>query len=90
MDSQHNMRIALELARTATGQTSPNHSANGIGIGLLRAAGIEVVTSTLQAEQLKQAFFQFNKDGTPYVTLKAAATLDGRLSTQIGDSKWIS
>jgi hypothetical protein len=92
MDPQHYMRIALELARTAQGQTSLNPSVNGTGIGLLRAAGIKVITSTLQkeAEQLKQAFFHFIRYGTPYVTLKAAATLDGRLSTQHGDSKWIT
>ena len=64
----------------------------GTGIGLLKAAGIEVITGILQeeAEQLNQAFFHFIRYGKPYVTLKAAATLDGRLSTQNGDSKWIT
>ena len=67
-------------------------SVNGKGIELLKAAGIEVITGILQeeAEQLNRAFFHFVKHGKPYVTLKAAATLDGRLSTQTGDSKWIT
>lgn len=92
MDPKHYMSLALELARSAQGQTSPNPSVNGTGIGLIRAAGIEFITSTLQgkAEQLNQAFFHFSKYGTQYVTLEAAATLDGVLSTQNGDSKWIT
>ena len=67
-------------------------SVNGKGIELLKAAGIEVFTGILkqEAEQLNRAFFHFIKHGKPYVTLKAASTLDGRLSTQTGDSKWIT
>lgn len=57
-----------------------------MGIGLLKVAEIEVATGILQeeAEQLNQAFFHFINYGKPYVTLKAAATLDGCLSTQTG------
>ena len=60
MDSQHYMRIALELARSAQGQTSPNPSVNGTGIGLLKVAGIEVITSTLQEDRaVKPSIFSF-------------------------------
>ncbi|KAA0965008.1 bifunctional diaminohydroxyphosphoribosylaminopyrimidine deaminase/5-amino-6-(5-phosphoribosylamino)uracil reductase RibD [Sporosarcina sp. ANT_H38] len=84
--------ISSGIQRVFVASIDPNPSVNGTGIGLLKAAGIEVITGILQeeAEQLNQAFFHFIKYGKPYVTLKAAATLDGRLSTQNGDSKWIT
>ncbi|WP_318614077.1 bifunctional diaminohydroxyphosphoribosylaminopyrimidine deaminase/5-amino-6-(5-phosphoribosylamino)uracil reductase RibD [Sporosarcina sp. YIM B06819] len=84
--------ITSGIRRVFVASIDPNPSVNGTGIGLLKAAGIEVVTGILQeeAEQLNRAFFHFIKYGKPYVTLKAAATLDGRLSTQTGDSKWIT
>ncbi len=84
--------ISSGIRRVFVASIDPNPSVNGTGIGLLKAAGIEVVTGILQeeAEQLNQAFFHFIRYGKPYVTLKAAATLDGRLSTQNGDSKWIT
>ncbi|MEK5037768.1 bifunctional diaminohydroxyphosphoribosylaminopyrimidine deaminase/5-amino-6-(5-phosphoribosylamino)uracil reductase RibD [Sporosarcina sp. FSL K6-3457] len=92
MNHRHYMGINLGLARSAPGQTSLNPSINGTGIRFLKAAGIEVFTGILQeeAEQLNRAFFHFINYGKPYVTLKAAATLDGCLSTQTGDSKWIT
>lgn len=84
--------ISSGIQRVLIASIDPNPSVNGSGIQLLKAAGIEVLTGILQeeAEQLNQAFFHFIKYGTRYVTLKAAATLDGRLSTQNGDSKWIA
>ncbi|HJF31710.1 MAG TPA: bifunctional diaminohydroxyphosphoribosylaminopyrimidine deaminase/5-amino-6-(5-phosphoribosylamino)uracil reductase RibD [Sporosarcina psychrophila] len=84
--------ISSGIQRVFVASIDPNPSVNGTGIGLLKDAGIEVITGILQeeAEQLNQAFFHFIKYGKPYVTLKAAATLDGRLSTQNGDSKWIT
>ena len=84
--------ISSGIHRVFVASIDPNPSVNGTGIGLLKAAGIEVITGILQeeAEQLNQAFFHFIRYGKPYVTLKAAATLDGRLSTQNGDSKWIT
>lgn len=84
--------ITSGIRRVFVASIDPNPSVNGTGIRLLKAAGIEVFTGILQeeAEQLNRAFFHFIKYGKPYVTLKAAATLDGRLSTQTGDSKWIT
>ena len=84
--------ITSGIRRVFVASIDPNPSVNGTGIRLLKAAGIEVVTGILQeeAEQLNRAFFHFINYGKPYVTLKAAATLDGRLSTQTGDSKWIT
>ena len=84
--------ISSGIRRVFIASIDPFPSVNGKGIELLKAAGIEVSTGILQeeAEQLNRAFFHFVKHGKPYVTLKAAATLDGRLSTQTGDSKWIT
>ncbi|MFD1926821.1 bifunctional diaminohydroxyphosphoribosylaminopyrimidine deaminase/5-amino-6-(5-phosphoribosylamino)uracil reductase RibD [Sporosarcina siberiensis] len=84
--------ISSGIRRVFVASIDPFPAVNGKGIKLLKAAGIEVITGILQAEaeQLNRAFFHFIHYGKPYVTLKAAATLDGRLSTRTGDSKWIT
>lgn len=58
----------------------------------LRAAGIEVEYGLLEEEaaELVVSFFKHLATGLPYVTLKAAVTLDGRMASRTGDSKWIS
>ena len=58
----------------------------------LKKAGVKVVGPVLQdeADDLNRPFFKFMRTGLPYVTLKAAMTLDGKLCTSTGDSKWIS
>ncbi len=86
-----NLIISSGIQRIFVASIDPNPSFNGTGIGLLKAAGIEVITGILheEAERLNQAFFHFVNYGKPYVTLKAV-TLDGRHSTQNGDSKWIN
>ena len=60
-------------------------------MNFLKSVDYEVSIGILQeeAEQLNRAFFTLLNTDKPYVTLKAAVTLDGRFSTQIGDSKWI-
>lgn len=84
--------ITRGIRRVFIASIDPFPSVNGRGIELLQNAGIEVITSILQEEaaHLNRAFFHFVTYCQPYVTLKAAATLDGRLSTQTGDSKWIT
>lgn len=84
--------ISSGIRRVVIASTDPNPSVNGRGIELLKKAGIEVVTGVLQeeADYLNRAFFHFIQYGKPYVTLKSAVTLDGRLATQNGDSKWIT
>ncbi|AOV07133.1 bifunctional diaminohydroxyphosphoribosylaminopyrimidine deaminase/5-amino-6-(5-phosphoribosylamino)uracil reductase RibD [Sporosarcina ureilytica] len=84
--------ISSGIRRVIIASTDPNPSVNGRGIELLKQAGIEVITGVLQeeADYLNRAFFHFIQHGKPYVTLKAATTLDGRLATQNGDSKWIT
>lgn len=84
--------IASGIRRVFIASTDPNPSVNGKGIGLLRNAGIEVITDVCkeEADFSNRAFFHFIQHKKPYVTLKAAATLDGRLATQNGNSKWIT
>lgn len=59
---------------------------------MLRAAGIAVVTGILKerALRLNEAFIKFITTGQPFVTLKTASTLDGKIASKTGDSKWIS
>lgn len=67
----------------------PGH---GGGIARLREAGIEVEVGALrgQAEALIADFAKHQRTGLPFVTLKAAVTLDGRMASRTGDSKWVT
>lgn len=87
-----NLIVETGIKRVIIASIDPNPSVNGRGIQILQDAGIEVITGVLQeeAEQLNRAFFHFLTYGKPFVTLKAGMTLDGRLATQYGDSKWIT
>ncbi|WLV25986.1 bifunctional diaminohydroxyphosphoribosylaminopyrimidine deaminase/5-amino-6-(5-phosphoribosylamino)uracil reductase RibD [Aciduricibacillus chroicocephali] len=64
----------------------------GKGIALLQESGIEVEVGVLEEEALKvnEAFFHYVRTKMPYVTLKTAASLDGKTATHTGESKWIT
>lgn len=70
----------------------PDERVNGQGIERLRAAGVEVVTDFLcsRAVDLQQGFLRRVAQGRPMVTLKLAASLDGRIATATGESQWIT
>jgi len=78
------------IRRVFMASVEPRPSIDGKKIGLFRDAGMAVVTGIVQeeAEQSNRAFFHYITYGNPNVTMKVAVTLDGRLSTHIGDSKW--
>ncbi len=72
--------------------SDPNPLVNGKGLKRLRAHGVRVVGPVLEeeADALNRPFFGFMRAGRPFVTLKAGVSLDGKLATATGDSKWIT
>ncbi len=70
----------------------PNPKVSGRGFAQLRDAGIEVCAGVLaeQAAQLNEAYIHFVRIGRPFVHLKLAMSLDGKIATRTGDSRWIS
>ena len=84
--------IRAGIATVVAAVRDPSPAANGKGIRKLRRAGIEVVERVLaeEAAELNAAFFKWVRTGRPLVTLKWAMTLDGKIATRTGDSKWIT
>ena len=84
--------IQAGIKRVVIGMSDPNPLVRGRGVRRLRQAGIEVKTGVLRqaCEQLNEDFSLFIRMGRPMVTLKLAASLDGRIATVSGDSRWIS
>ena len=80
------------VRRVFVGSSDPNPKVNGKGVARLRRAGVEVVTGVLkeEADKLNGPFFKAVSTGLSYVTLKAAVTLDGKLATATGDSRWVT
>ena len=70
----------------------PNPRVSGRGLKVLQDAGIETLTGVLEqeAQKLNLAFFKYIQTRTPLVSLKVAMTLDGKIATSTGDSRWIS
>lgn len=84
--------IEAGIARVVVGAGDPDPRVNGRGVAMLRAAGIEVIEDVCAAEAMtvNQGFFSVLGRGRPMVTLKLAATLDGRIATRTGESQWIT
>ncbi|MCE9672927.1 bifunctional diaminohydroxyphosphoribosylaminopyrimidine deaminase/5-amino-6-(5-phosphoribosylamino)uracil reductase RibD [Myxococcus stipitatus] len=84
--------IEAGVRRVICGSADPNPKVSGKGVARMRRAGLKVVTGVLQeeADQLNRPFFKAIRTGLPWVTLKAAATLDGKLATATGDSRWVT
>ena len=76
------------------GSDDPTEKAAGRGLGILRDEGVEVVVAggelAARARLLNQPFRKHARTGRPYVLFKSAMTLDGKVATRTGDSKWIS
>ena len=70
----------------------PNPRVKGGGAEWLRSQGVEVISGVLEQEcrRLNEVFIKWITTGRPFVILKAAMSLDGRIATRTGDSKWIS
>jgi diaminohydroxyphosphoribosylaminopyrimidine deaminase / 5-amino-6-(5-phosphoribosylamino)uracil reductase len=84
--------IAAGIRRVVAAMQDPNPKVAGRGFAKLRRAGISVQVGLLEqeAETLNRAFRVFVLEKRPYVTLKAATSLDGKIATVRGESKWIT
>ncbi len=83
---------AAGIRRVVIGATDPNPKHAGKGFQILKGAGIEVVHALLGEEcgRLNESFNHWIVHRTPFVTVKAAMTLDGKIATASGESKWIT
>jgi len=84
--------IKSKIKRVFCSMKDPNPLNNGKGIEILRRNGIEVDVGLLrsEAERLNEVFIKYITKNLPFVTLKMAESLDGKIATRTGDSKWIS
>ena len=84
--------IREKIKRVVIANRDPNHHVNGQGIRMLRNAGIEVKTDVLAAKAalLNETYYKFIQSHQPFVHLKIAQSLDGRIATANGHSHWIT
>ncbi len=84
--------IEAGITEAYVGAKDPNPQVNGRGIAELRQAGIKVHMQRPRQEALEliETHKKFITTGLPFVTLKYAMTLDGKIATKTGDSKWIT
>jgi diaminohydroxyphosphoribosylaminopyrimidine deaminase/5-amino-6-(5-phosphoribosylamino)uracil reductase len=84
--------ISRKLARVVVGCRDPNPHVEGKGIEKLRNAGVEIVVG-VREERAQASIAPWTKhitDGLPYISLKLALSLDGRIATRTGESKWVT
>jgi diaminohydroxyphosphoribosylaminopyrimidine deaminase / 5-amino-6-(5-phosphoribosylamino)uracil reductase len=86
--------LEASIARVVIASDDPTKKASGRGPGILRDEGVEVVWVDGEvaeaARLLNQPFRKHARTGRPFVLFKSAMTLDGKVATRTGDSKWIS
>jgi diaminohydroxyphosphoribosylaminopyrimidine deaminase/5-amino-6-(5-phosphoribosylamino)uracil reductase len=82
------------IARVVVASDDPTEKASGRGLGILRDEGVTVAVAdgelAARARLLNQPFRKHARTGLPWVLFKSAMTLDGKVATRTGDSKWIS
>src|SRR5437870_965995 len=84
--------IRAGIRRVVAPIEDPNPKVSGRGFAHLREAGIDVSTGVLaeEAARLNEAYIHFMHTGRPFVHLKMAVTLDGKIATRTGESRWIT
>lgn len=84
--------IEKKIAKVVIGSRDPNPKVAGKGARILREHGIEVVEDYMReaCDALNPVFFHYITTKTPYVVMKFAMTLDGKIATRTGASKWIT
>jgi len=84
--------IQAGVKRVVYGMADPNAQVNGRGIEELREAGLEVNGPVLEDEamELNRGYLKFRQSSKPWVLLKFAQTIDGRIAASTGDARWIS
>jgi diaminohydroxyphosphoribosylaminopyrimidine deaminase / 5-amino-6-(5-phosphoribosylamino)uracil reductase len=84
--------IDAGVARVVTAMRDPNPQVDGSGIEMLRSTGVEVECGILEddARRLNEAFITYKTEGRPFGILKIAMSLDGKIATRAGESRWIT
>ena len=84
--------IEEKIARVVVGSDDPNPLVSGKGFQMLREKGIEVIPHFLKEEcdAMNHVFFHYICTGIPYVAMKYAMTMDGKIACYTGDSKWVT
>lgn len=84
--------IEEKIERVVVGSDDPNPLVSGKGFQMLREKGIEVIPHFLKEEcdAMNHVFFHYIRTGTPYVAMKYAMTMDGKIACYTGDSKWVT
>lgn len=84
--------IKSSIKKIVCAALDPNPINRGKGLAKLQKAGVEVTVGALEdeAKKLNETFFTFHEKKRPFVAIKFAASLDGKIATRTGDSKWIT